>query len=144
MRYKGQFHEVEVPVSLGKMDSNRISRVIEDFNKRHEELYAYRDDVETEMINLRLAACGRVVAPSREKSDVTSKDASKYLKGYRDVYYEESQGFLKTAIYDGNNLKCGNYIVGPAVIEQKMTNIVVPPDAETTVTEYEDFIMLLK
>jgi N-methylhydantoinase A len=144
MRYKGQFHEVEVPISSGEIDKEQINEMVEDFNKRHEELYAYKDDVETEIINIRLSACGKVVAPSRKKSEFISKDPSKYLKNYRDVYFEEAKAFLKTPIYDGNNLECGNQINGPAIIEQDMTNIVTPPGAKLEVTEYKDFLMILE
>jgi len=35
----------------------------------------------------------------------------------------------------------GNIVLGPAVIEQTTTTIVVPPDWRLDVTEYEDYLM---
>ena len=143
MRYKGQFHEVEVPVSVVELDQEGLKQLVEDFHKKHEDLYAYRDETEAEMINLRVAACAKVVAPSRKQKLPGSQDSSEYIKGNRNVYFEEEGGFVSTVIYDGNRLEVGNTVLGPAIIEQQMTTIVVPPRARVEVTAYEDFLMTL-
>jgi N-methylhydantoinase A len=143
MRYKGQFHEVNLSIPEGKLDKESIEKIIEEFHRKHEDLYGYRDDQETEMINLRLAACGKVVAPSRKTSEVSSQDASPYIKGERDVYFQEKNGFVPTKIYDGNLLEAGNVLEGPAIVEQRMTTVVVPPGARFEVTKYRDFLMTL-
>ena len=145
MRYKGQFHEVEVPVDEDEasLSKEAIESLVQKFNNKHEELYAYRDIVETEIINLRLAAYGKVVTPSRKKQDFVTRDASKYIKTQREVYFEESGGFVSIPIYDGDAMEAGNRTEGPAVIEQKTTTIVVPPKAWLEVTAYGDYIMHL-
>ncbi|MBW1768928.1 MAG: hydantoinase/oxoprolinase family protein, partial [Deltaproteobacteria bacterium] len=102
MRYKGQFHEVELPISEADVSKEEIDHIVEDFHKRHEELYAYRDVVETEMINLRLAAYGKVVVPARKRMDSGAGDVSTWIKGKRDIYFEEKYGFVPTTIYDGD------------------------------------------
>ena len=89
MRYKGQFHEVELPITEAELTDEGIDNIVADFHQKHEELYAYRDIVETEMINLRLAAYGKVVTPSRKAIAEKSVDAAKYVKGKRDVYFEK-------------------------------------------------------
>jgi N-methylhydantoinase A len=144
MRYKGQFHEVELPISEAKLTDESIEHIVEDFHKKHEELYAYRDVVETEMINLRMAAYGKVVTPSRKAMTEKSTDVDKYVKGKRDVYFEKKYGFVPTTIYDGDRMEAGNIVEGPAIIEQKTTTVVVPPMARLEVTEYGDYLMKLK
>jgi len=144
MRYKGQFHEVELPISEAELSDEGIKHIIEDFHKKHEELYAYRDVVETEMINLRMAACGKVVTPSRKAMTEKSADASNYVKGKRDVYFEKKYGFVPTTIYDGDSMEAGNIVEGPAIIEQKTTTVVVPPKTKLEVTKYGDYLMSLK
>jgi len=144
MRYKGQFHEVELPITEAELTDESIESIVEDFHQKHEELYAYRDIVETEMINLRLAAYGKVVTPSRKAIVEKSSDAAKYVKGKRDVYFEKKFGFVSTTIYDGDNMVAGNIVEGPAIIEQKTTTVVVPPMARLEVTEYGDYLVKLK
>jgi N-methylhydantoinase A len=144
MRYKGQFHEVELPISEAELSDDGIDHIVEDFHKKHEELYAYRDVVETEMINLRLAAYGKVVTPARRTMKEKSADVSGFVKGKRDVFFEEKFGFVPTTIYDGDRMVAGNIVVGPAIIEQRTTTVVVPPDARLEVTEYGDYLMKLE
>jgi len=141
MRYKGQFHEVEVPVPEGTLNSKKMDKVVQEFHQKHEALYAYRDVVETEIINLRLVASGRVVKPARKEQAFESADASQHLKGKRDVFFEESRGFVSTSIYDGDAMRYGNIVEGPAIIEQRVTTIVVPPGARLEVAKYGDYIM---
>ena len=97
--------------------------------------------VETEIINLRLVAFGKVVKPTRKEQASESSDASKHLKGKRDVFFEESEGFVSTPIYDGDTMRCGNIVEGPAIVEQRVTTVVVPPGARLEVTKYGDYIM---
>jgi N-methylhydantoinase A len=144
MRYKGQFHEVELPISEAQLSDEGIDHIVADFHKKHEELYAYRDVVETEMINLRLAAYGKVVTPARRTMKEKSADAAGFVKEKRDVYFEEKYGFVPTKIYDGDTMVAGNIVDGPAIIEQRTTTVVVPPDARLEVTEYGDYLMKLE
>jgi len=83
MRYKGQFHEVEVPLTTdtGKLTKADLEAMVARFNDMHEDLYAYRDSVETEMINLRLAAYGTVVTPSRKALPFVTKESRNTSKG---------------------------------------------------------------
>jgi len=141
MRYVGQFHEVGVDVPNGLLGPEQLAEVVERFHERHETLYAYRDIVETEIINLRLAGFGRVVKPSLKEQPYEGKDASKHIKGKRDVFFEEAGGFTSTSIYDGDAMMHGNFVNGPAIIEQRTTTIVVPPGYTIEVGKYGDFIM---
>jgi N-methylhydantoinase A len=141
MRYVGQFHEVEVDVPHGLFGPEQLAEVIEHFHDRHESLYAFRDIVETEIINVRLAAFGRVVEPSLKGFTYEGKDAGSHLKGKRDVFFEEAGGFISTPIYDGDVMKYGNIVEGPAIIEQVTTTMVVPPGYTIEVGQYGDFIM---
>jgi N-methylhydantoinase A len=72
-----------------------------------------------------------------------STDVSGYVKGQRDVFFEEKFGFVPTTIYDGDRMIAGNLVDGPAVIEQRTTTVIVPPNARLEVTEYGDYLMKL-
>jgi len=145
MRYKGQFHEVEVTMDEDEatLSKEAVESLVKKFNNKHEELYAYRDDVETEIINLRLAAYGKVVTPMRKKQDFVTRDAAPHIKGKRDVYFEDRDSFIPTPIYNGDAMEVGNEVKGPAIVEQRTTTIVIPPKAWLEVTSYGDYIMHL-
>ena len=142
MRYESQYHEIEIPIQEAELSEDGIASIVERFHEKHEELYAYRDVTETEMINLRVSAFGKVTTPRRVKMPFISKDASKYIKDTRDVYFEE-EGFVATNIYDGNAMEVGNLVEGPAILEQKTTTIVIPPGAKAEVNSFGDFMVEL-
>lgn len=144
MRYKGQFHEVEVPISVDQISADEVSKIIDDFHDRHEELYAFRDVLDTEMINLRMACFGRVVAPARKALGASGSTGTRQvIKGQRDAYFKEESRFVPTPIYNGELLQAGSTVQGPAIIEQKTTTVVVPPRAHIEVTRFGDYMMTL-
>ncbi|VBB45133.1 N-methylhydantoinase A/acetone carboxylase, beta subunit [uncultured Desulfatiglans sp.] len=150
MRYKGQYHELEVPIRNknvgvidGDLDASALKQLVDEFHELHENLYSYRDTTETEILNLRLAACGTVHTPPLEESAFVSRDASAFIKGQRQAYFEDSGGFSSTVVYDGESMEVGNVIKGPAIVEMITTTILVPPDAFLEVTPYSSFLIEL-
>ena len=143
IRYKGQFHEVELPLPKGPVNDAMRQYIVKEFHKKHEELYGYNDEVETEIINLRRSCCARVVAPERRTLPHSSPDSRKFAKGKREVHFEEEFGFVPTTIFDGDQMLPGNIVEGPAIVEQKTTTVVVPPRGRLEVTSYGDYLLRL-
>ena len=141
MRYRGQFHEVEVDAPGGSIGQKELDDVINGFHQKHESLYAYRDIVETEIMNLRLTGFGKVPKQSLKEMSYEGKDASKHIISKRDVFFEETEGFVSTPIYNGDAMGYGNLLEGPAVVEQKTTTILIPPGYTLEVGKYGDYIM---
>lgn len=144
MKYVGQFHVIDVlwperPSNLYSKED--IPEINMRFHKRHETLFAHRDEMEKTFIsNLKLSAFGTVAAVTNKLKATGDKNPSKYLKGKREVWFEEA-GFILTPIYDGDALVAGVEVKGPCIIEQETTTIVVPPEHTVNVTEYGDFMM---
>ena len=118
-----------------------MNEVTRRFNEKHESLYAYRDTAETEIMNVRVAGFGRVVKMSLKEYPCGNEDPHQFQKDTRDVFFEEAGGFIPTPIYDGDALQYGNSVQGPAVIEQKITTIVIPPGYSIEVGKYGDYLM---
>jgi N-methylhydantoinase A len=144
MKYIGQYHEIDIqwPEKDGFMYSEKdILEIEERFHEKHELLYAHRDEEgKTFSSNLKLAAFGHVSKIKNKPITIGDKDPSKYQKGTRDVWFEET-GYVPTPIYDGDDMLAGVKVIGPCVIEQRTTTIVVPPEYSVEVSEYGDFIM---
>ena len=83
------------------------------------------------------------MTPPRNIETPISRDEKQFLKMKRDVYFEGKGGFLSTPIYDGDAMQVGALIYGPAIVEQRTTTIVVPPEAKLEVNPYGDYIMEL-
>ena len=87
-------------------------------------------------------AIGQIEPPKLQPMEKNNEDPSAALKGHRDAYFEETKGFTKTNVYDGDKLTHGHILVGPCIVEERMTTIVIPPGNKMRVGEYGDYISL--
>jgi len=141
VRYFGQFRELEVPWPGGPVNNDAISEGLRAFHRKHGDLYGYSDeDYPIEFAGFGLSAIGKIPRVELKKIERGSEDPSSALKGERSAHFEESNGFVKTRVYDGDRLVCGNVLKGPCIVEERMTTIVVPPGSQLFVDEYGNYI----
>jgi len=146
MRYFGQLHDVDVALPETKkgepFTEETFKALIGEFHNRHQAMYGWSDPAMPVTIStLKLQAIGMRRLVELIKQPASSKDASKALKRKRRVYFKELGGFVETPCYDADQLRHGNVITGPAIIEETKTTVVVPEGAELTVDAYENYII---
>lgn len=143
MKYVGQYHEISIdwPLINHKYTDSDLPEIVRRFHDRHEMLYAHHDESEKTFVsNIKLSAFGRIARIHNKPIPTGNKDASTYQTGERSVWFEEIN-FTETPIYDGDAMLAGVELMGPCIIEQKTTTIVVPPRFTVKVSEYGDFLM---
>ena len=144
LRYEGQVNEVIVPVHTRtrRITEVKLARAVRDFHDMHQQLYAHkRPDQPVQIISLRLELIGAreaLVEPA-QKFDM-EEDPAQALIGTREVYFEKL-GFVEAPIYDGRLIRPGNLVVGPAVIHEPDTTIVVYNGQEVTLDQYETYVI---
>jgi N-methylhydantoinase A/oxoprolinase/acetone carboxylase beta subunit len=128
IRFEGQFFEFSIPVPRGTLDRSAVQSVRKAFVAMYEERYgsetAWRGQME--IVNCRLRA--REIRPAVQSSrfpDAPSKP-SECLKGSRRAFVSPD-GMADLPIYDGTRCGPGTALEGPAIIEEEMTTILVPP-----------------
>jgi len=142
MHYKGETHEITVPIEsnggiVGKKD---IEGAVEAFHAAHETLHTFANpDAPVYFMNLRAETIIHTDKPPLEKLKFSDTDPSSALKGKRDVYFEEENGFVQTPVYNGSLIRCGNILKGPCVIEEPATTIVVYPGQTARLTEFDNY-----
>ncbi len=128
-RYLKQFHEVSFVVPADAFDKRDEESIAEAFHAEHNRLYGYslKGDATApvEIINVRVQAVGQADKPSFAAEEYNGNDASHARKGERSVYVPEDNAFKTVSIFDGHDLKYGNHIEGPAMIESETTAIFV-------------------
>lgn len=146
MRYAGQHHEVTVEIPSGcKIEEKHIGEIAGSFHAAHERLYTYSTpETPVEIMNIRVTAVGSVEKTGLNRKRKEDADISGAFKGKRRVYFEEKGGFTETPVYDRMLLKQGGSIEGPAVIEERITTVVVHPDWNLTVDDFGNLIMEVK
>ena len=95
-----------------------------------------------EIMGFGLTAIGKLPPITLKKIKTGSRDAGQALKGVRDAYFDESGGYTETRIYDGDKMLAGNILEGPCVVEERMTNVVIPPGYRMQVDEYGSYVTL--
>ena len=135
MRYTGQVHECTVEVGAFDITPSSISTLVEAFHERHEELYMYSERHSAiEVVNVESTIVGRIDRPERMKqSKGNGADTAK--TGSREVVFSSDGARIETPIYDGSKLGAGDHIMGPAVIEEETTTLVIDPNWKLALTD---------
>ena len=135
-RYRNQEHTSEVLLT-GEITAASLSRIADDFHTLYEKEYTYRLDAPVEMVGIHLVARAEVGKLVMEPQELGSADASSAAKGKRQVDYA-LEGKHEAAIYDGDKLMPGMSLLGPAIIEDPGTTIVVHPGNRAEVDAYRN------
>lgn len=147
MRYQKQYHEVNVKVTQEEVRRGKIKEIAEKFHFEHNRLYGYSlEEVGTpiEVINLRLTCIGRTEKPKFLKMKFSGSDPSFAFKKKRKVYLPRQKRFQIVPVFDGDRLRYGNQIEGPAIIEQIHTTTFISPEFSMICDPYGSFTLFLK
>ena len=141
-RYQNQEHTTEVLLDEGEVTDARIAAIEASFHETYEREYTYRLDAPVEMVGIHLVASAEVGKLTVKERQPTGTPASAALKGERDVDYA-LEGVHKAAIYDGTKLEPGMEFVGPAIVEDPGTTIVIHPGNKVRVDGYGNIHIVL-
>ena len=143
-RYVGQNFELTVGIGqrsrLSELEITAPEAIRQLFEQAHEQAYGYASSTDpVEVVNLRLSAR----APMYEEpasSKGASEDASEPAYEERLVYFDaESPATAK--VYQRTDLKEGQQVVGPAIIEQLDTTTPIYPGDTCRVTAHGHLII---
>ena len=134
MRYVGQGFEVTVPLPAEALDADGFRSAFEAvYVRKHGRV---GPDVPLEAISWRVLTHGPV-PPLRLGSAGSGADA---LKGRRSAFFGE---WLDTPVYAREPLAAGARLDGPAIVEERESTTVVPPDARVVVSEDGSLVVSL-
>jgi N-methylhydantoinase A len=137
-RYQNQEHFVEFALPNGEITSTQIDTIVENFHTNYEKEYTYRLDAPAELVCYHLVAIAEVDKLKPEKHPRTGRKLEAAVKGMREVDFIEA-GFHQAAIYNGEALEPGMNFVGPAIIEESGTTVVIPPGLPCQVDDYGNY-----
>lgn len=126
MRYLGQIHECNVQVPNGIIDAQNANEILEAFHRRHEALFTYAEtDNPVELVNVEVTIRGNVSKPDIPKLPAAQGQAADAITEHRNMIFDASHQWINSPVYDGNRLGAGHIVVGPALIEEPTTTIVI-------------------
>jgi N-methylhydantoinase A/oxoprolinase/acetone carboxylase beta subunit len=93
-----------------------------------------------EIVSLRLEPA---IPMGSEQLDRLAVAEEPFEKGSRPVYFERGAGAVDTPAYNGDAMRVGETIEGPAVIDLAITGIVLPPGTTCERRKTGDFVLTL-
>lgn len=143
VRYVGQHHEVTIEIPQDcTIEEKHLETIAQTFHQAHERLYTYSTpESPLEIMNLRITALGRVdkAGLDAQAGAAERSDPAEALKGSRTVYFQG--GFRETPVYDRSPLQPGMEIEGPAVIEERITTVILHPGWSMKIDGYGNIVM---
>lgn len=114
-------------------DVERICRAYDDDGNLHKDQIVLSSIV--------LNAVVKMPRPELLKQELSTTDPNHALKTERNIFWSSEIGYQKTPIYERKHLLAENFIEGPAVIEAKDTNYVIPKGWSFYVDEYANAVI---
>ncbi|HEV2282308.1 MAG TPA: hydantoinase/oxoprolinase family protein [bacterium] len=146
MRYRGQGHEIRVPLPDAAFGPGAEPALRAAFERAYAAIYAHTaPEVPVDVVSWRVAAHGpkpslRLPAAGGQ----TARDAANpatALKTRRAAYFPERHGFAEVPVYDRYRLAPGCEFPGPAVVEERESTVVVGPDARVWVDAWRNLVI---
>lgn len=133
MRYKGQNHEIRVPIEKSIISS--AEEIRKEFTSAYERLYSFSSDDAVQIVNFGLSAIGDIIYPVIHEEAYDGEDSWKAKTGSRKVY-EGNGAYSDYDLYDREKLRNGNVVYGPAIVEQMDSTTIILKGQKATVDQY--------
>jgi N-methylhydantoinase A len=142
LRYIGQFHEVEVDVPKGELTESTIREVVENFHRKHEQLYTFNMRWKgVEFLTFRVKAVVAQAPFELNRAAKATGEVSAALKRRRLCWFDGKQ--VDTPVFDGQKLGSGHVLRGPAIVEELTTTVVVPSGCTLAVDDWRNYLLTL-
>jgi N-methylhydantoinase A len=142
MRYRGQSYELAVLCDPRPLNAENLASVCSRFHSEYERAYGrgYPEEL-IELVNYRVTAVGTIPHPPLRKISHQGHNVKQAQKGTRKVFFPESGGFIKTAVYDRYQLERDHRFSGPAVVEEMDSNTLIHPGFDAEVDSFGNLLI---
>lgn len=128
LRYRGQAFELMTPLDEDELTETGLKQVKARFHALHRQRFSFDDPTQSvELVTLRLTARGLIgdAATNHEASRTVERAAAPFKpSGTRPVYMSGAWG--QAGVCAQADLSAGDFVMGPAIIEQPYTTIYIP------------------
>jgi N-methylhydantoinase A len=139
MRMIGQAHEITVPLGDSPPRTGEETRLRDAFDLAYTRLFGRQPpNVAAEVVSWRVSVAGpRPTFPIHAVGAMSDgAKATGAVKGRRPAFFPERDGYVETPVYDRYLLRPGMSLVGPAIIEERESTLVVGPGGVAKVDEF--------
>ena len=121
----------------------RLTATIGSFHLAHKDLYGYsyegREPVE--IVNVGVTGLGLLKRPQIPAAITGSSAPDAALRDKVEVYFPQSRGKVTCPVYIRSELKAGNLVDGPAIVEQYDSTTVINPGWRGRIDEWGSLVL---
>ena len=141
LRYAHQGFEVTVKMEGTTVEQGSLEAMIQSFHMEHHRLFGFSLEQPVEVVTLRVTARGQMESARMSQiSREPSTPAEAFLR-QRQVYFEDTAGFVACDIYDRALMSPGSILDGPAILENIDSTVVIDPGWRARIDEYGNSII---
>lgn len=130
MRYVGQAFDLPVRLTPALRSAPDAAALTELFHQAHEKVYSFRDPSSSvEITAARLCVVGEI--PPIALPRLSSNAQPRAVHARRNLFLEGN--YIAAVVYQRDDLRCGQSLSGPAIVQQEDTTTVVLPGWSATV-----------
>lgn len=141
MRYVGQEHAAPVEIPVDVFNSRDLAEIKRLFDAVHLKRYGYCSAEErAEVVSVRTSVSGDMPKPTIAEFLVGSAEPA-VEPNIRPVYFKASEGWQDTRVYQRPDLRAGNCIAGPALVEEYASTTVLFPGDVLEVDKFGNLVI---
>jgi N-methylhydantoinase A len=141
MCYVGQSFRLKMPVP-NQIAGSTLAALTAAFHEEHARAYGFANLGEpTQLVNLRLNGTGLVKRPILRRLPQATDSVARAIKRRRHVYFDYREPAVEVEVYDRDKLRAGDKFIGPAIVEQMDTTVVLPPGVHATVEDIGSIVI---
>jgi N-methylhydantoinase A len=142
LKYYPQSFYLTLPIDDGELSQDYVSELFDGYHRTHEREFGYSippHAAEVEIGQIRVVATGLIDKPGLKPVEGGPNGGGPAAT--RQVHFEDYGGWVEAAAHDREELRPGQRIEGPAVIDQFDSTTVLPPESRATVDEYANLLI---
>ena len=139
-RYEGQGYELNIAVGTGG-DLDDVETIRQRFHEVHEAEFGHNfPQNPVEIVNERVTGYGEIPSSELVKMPEATDPVEEHVLAEEEVHFRHDGeiGAHTTQFYERSSLRAGHEVQGPAIIGEKDSTIVIPPDFTASVLGYGD------
>ena len=140
MHYEGQGFDIDVPLPRLPLDLHAIDELKEAFHQKYADTFGYAQTDQP------IRASGWKLRASHSRGEfqwpgLRPNGSVPIPTSHRQAYFPETNGFADTPVYSRPSLGAGASIIGPAIIEEVESTVVIVPGSCASVDTHGNILV---
>ncbi|KIL44607.1 hydantoinase/oxoprolinase family protein [Jeotgalibacillus soli] len=142
-RYAGQGYELRVDLSSGVLNNEKLQKTFDEFHENHKNEYGHHfEERPIEIVNIRVTGIGVMPKIEKQANEPAYSLEDALVKTGESIFNLDGElQNVPTKFYKRDKIPVGVEFKGPAIVLQKDTTTVIPPNCTAHIEKYGNMII---